>query len=98
MFIFSFVRNKILPNRSILNIMISVRTISDTVLNDLLMVYRCIRPLSRDWGTRNSVETLQSGYAPRSGPEIKDERSSAKDSAPERPRCGIPEEVVRSCS
>jgi len=38
---------------------------------------------------RNSTETQQSGHAPRSGPEVKNERSSPKDGAPERLRCGI---------
>jgi len=33
---------------------------------------------------RNSEETQQSGYASRSVPEIKDGRSKAKDSTPER--------------
>jgi len=32
---------------------------------------------------RNSTETHQSGHAPRSRPEVKNGRSSAKDSAPE---------------
>jgi len=41
---------------------------------------------------RNSTETL--GHAPRSGPEIKNGRSSAKDGAPERLRCGTVKEVV----
>jgi len=39
-------------------------------------------------------ETQQSGHAPRSGPEVKNDRSSAKDDAPERLRCqAIQEEV-----
>jgi len=33
---------------------------------------------------RNSTETQQSGHTPRSGPEIKNRRSSAEDGAPER--------------
>jgi len=33
---------------------------------------------------RNSAETQQSGHAPRSGPEVKNGRSSAKDGALER--------------
>jgi len=37
------------------------------------------RPLPRDGVWRNSMETQQSGYAPRSGPEVKYEKSSAKD-------------------
>jgi len=44
------------------------------------------RPLPRDGARRNSVETQESGYASRYGPEIKI-RSSAKDSAPERLGC-----------
>jgi len=36
---------------------------------------------------RNSAETQQSGHAPRSVPEIKDGRSSVKDSMPERLGC-----------
>jgi len=37
---------------------------------------------------RNSTETQQSGNAPRSGPEVIDGRSNAKDGALERLRCG----------
>jgi len=37
---------------------------------------------------RNSLEAQQSGHAPRSRPEIKDGRNSAKDGAPKRLRCG----------
>jgi len=37
---------------------------------------------------RNSTETQQSGHAPRSGQEVKNGRSCAKDGAPERLRCG----------
>jgi len=37
----------------------------------------------------SSAETQQSGHAPKSGPEIKNGRSSAKDGALERLRCGI---------
>jgi len=35
---------------------------------------------------RNSMETQQSGHAPRSGAEVKNRRSSAKDGTPERLR------------
>jgi len=42
---------------------------------------------------RNSTETQQSGHAPRSGPEVRNGRSSAKDGAPERLRCGRIQEV-----
>jgi len=43
---------------------------------------------------RNSMETQQSGHAPRSGPENKNGRSSAKDGAPERLGCGTVKENV----
>jgi len=43
---------------------------------------------------RNSTETQQSGYAPRSGPEVKNGGSSAEDSAPERLGCGTDKEEV----
>jgi len=42
---------------------------------------------------RNSTETQQSGHAPKSGPEVKN-GESAKDSAPERFRCGTVKEEV----
>jgi len=45
---------------------------------------------------RNSTETQQSGQAPRSGPEIKNGRSSAKDGAPKRLGCEtVKEEVIQ---
>jgi len=43
---------------------------------------------------KNSTETQQSGYAPRSEPEVKNKRSSAKDGAPERFECGKNQEEV----
>jgi len=43
---------------------------------------------------RNSTETQQSGHAPRSGPEINNGRSSAKDGAPERLGCLTVKEEV----
>jgi len=44
---------------------------------------------SRGMGSwRNFTETQQSGHASRSGPAIKNGRSSSKDGAPERLRCG----------
>jgi len=43
---------------------------------------------------RNSTETQQSGHAPRSGPDVKNGRSSAEDGAPERLRCGTVKEEV----
>jgi len=43
---------------------------------------------------RNSAEAQQSSHAPRSGPEVKNGRSSAKDGAPVRLRCGTIQEEV----
>jgi len=43
---------------------------------------------------RNSTETQQSGHASRSGPEIKNGRSSAENGAPERLDCGTVKEEV----
>jgi len=43
---------------------------------------------------RNFTEIQQSGHAPKSGPEVKNERNSAKDGAPERLRCGTIQEEV----
>jgi len=43
---------------------------------------------------RNSTETQQLGYAPMSGPEVKNERSSAKDGAPKWLRCETTQEEV----
>jgi len=43
---------------------------------------------------RNYTETQKSGHAPRSGAEVKSGRSSAKDGAPERLRCGTVQEEV----
>jgi len=44
---------------------------------------------------RNSTETQQSVHAPRSGPEVKNGRSSAEDGALERIGCGTVKEEVR---
>jgi len=41
---------------------------------------------------RNSAETQQSDYTPRSGPEVKNRRSSVKNGAPERFNASNPEE------
>jgi len=41
---------------------------------------------------RNSTETQQSGYASKSGPEVKNGRSGAEDGAPERLRRGTIQE------
>jgi len=43
---------------------------------------------------KNSTETQHLGHAPRSGPEVKNGRSSAKDGTPERLRCGTIQEEV----
>jgi len=43
---------------------------------------------------RNFMETQQSGHAPRSGPEVKNGRSGAKDGAPERLGCETVKEVM----
>jgi len=41
-----------------------------------------------------STEMQQSGNSPRSGPEVKNERSSAEDGVPERLGCGTVKEEV----
>jgi len=43
---------------------------------------------------RNSTETQQSGHAPRSGPEVRNGRSSAEDGAPKRLICETVKEEV----
>jgi len=43
---------------------------------------------------RNSTETQQLGHTSRSGPEVKNRRSSAKHGAPERLGCGTVKEEV----
>jgi len=43
---------------------------------------------------RNSMETQKSGHVPWSGLEVKNGRSRAKDSTPERLRCGTIQEEV----
>jgi len=56
------------------------------------------RTLRKDAVLRHSAETQQSRHAPvalRSAPEIKDERSSDKDSAPECLRCRTIQGEVR---
>jgi len=53
------------------------------------------RPLPRDGGVEElHTEIQQSGHSERYGPEIKN-RSSAKDGAPERLRCGTIQKEVR---
>jgi len=51
------------------------------------------QPLSRDMGVEE-LHGEQSDQAPRSGPEVKNGRSSAKDGALERLRCGTIQEEV----
>jgi len=43
---------------------------------------------------RNTTETQQSGHAARSEPEVKNGRSSAENSAPERLGCGTVKEKI----
>jgi len=45
-------------------------------------------------GGKNSTEAQQSGHAPRSGPEVKNGRRSAKDGVPERLGCGTIQEEM----
>jgi len=45
------------------------------------------RPLPRDEAWTNSTKTQHSDHPPWSGLEVKNERSSAKDGAPERLGC-----------
>jgi len=40
------------------------------------------------------METQQSGHVPRSGQEVKNGKSSAKDGVPKRLRCGTVKEEV----
>jgi len=47
------------------------------------------RPLLREWG----IEELH-GNPTRSGPEVKNGRSSVKDGAPKRLRCGTAKKEV----
>jgi len=59
-----------------------------------LVVVVVLPGLFRGIGTwRNSAETQQLGHAPRSGPEVKNEISSAEDGALERFRRGTIQEV-----
>jgi len=43
---------------------------------------------------KNSTETQQLGRTSKSGPEVKNERSSAEDGVPKRLRCGTAKEEV----
>jgi len=56
-------------------------------LEVIMLVVVLPDPFRRMGVWRNSTETQQSGHAPRSGPEVKNESSSAKDGAPERLGC-----------
>jgi len=51
-------------------------------------------PFRRMGAWRNSTETQHSGHAPRSGPEVKNGRSSAKDGTSERLGCRTIQEEV----
>jgi len=53
-----------------------------------------LNPFQKMRARRNSTETKQSGYVSRSGPEIKNEKNSAKDSTPEKLRCGTDQKDV----
>jgi len=46
------------------------------------------RSFPRDGERRDSTDTQKSGHATNSGPEVKNRRSSAKDGALKRLRCG----------
>jgi len=67
-------------NRFNISVKISVEILIST---DIQMVKYdgggATRPLPRDGGVEESTETQQSGHAPRSGPEVKNGRRSAKD-------------------
>jgi len=45
-------------------------------------------PNLKGWRHRGTPWRQQSGHAPKSEPEVKNGRSSAKDGMPERLRCG----------
>jgi len=56
--------------------------------SEILVVVVLPDPFRGMGAWRKSSETQLSAHARRSGPQIKDGRSSAKDGAPERLRCG----------
>jgi len=64
----------------------SPKIIFDTILNDPVVVVNLPDPFRGMGSWRNSTETQQSGHVPKSGPEVKNGRSSAEDGAPERSR------------
>jgi len=61
------------------------------------------RPFPRDGGAEELHKAQQSGNAPRSGPDVKNRRSSTKNGTPERLICGTiqeenpAEDVCRRC-
>jgi len=62
---------------------------NDTIIRHLVVLVMVLPDFFRGMGAwRNSTETQLSGHASRSEQEVKNERSSAKDVAPERLRCG----------
>jgi len=68
---------------------------TEAVLFVCLWWWWCYPTPSEGWGAwRNITETQQLGHTPRSGPEVKNRRSSAKDSASERLGCGTIQEEV----
>jgi len=71
------------------------QTITSIRLQRMVVVVVLPDPFRGMGAWTNSTETQQSSHAPRSGPEIKNGRSSAKDGAPERLRCKTIQEEVR---
>jgi len=63
-------------------------------VNHLAVVVVLPDPFRGMGAWRNSTETQQSDHAPRSGPEVKNERSSSDDGMPERLGCGTVKEEV----
>jgi len=60
----------------------------------MVMVVVLPDPFRGMW--RNSTEIQQSGHTPRSGPEVKNGRSSAKDGTPAKLGCGTIQKAVSS--
>jgi len=50
----------------------------------MVMVVMLPDPFRRMGARRNFADTQQSGHAPKSGPEVKNVKSIAKDGSPER--------------
>jgi len=63
-------------------------------MREVILVVVLPDPIRGMGSWRNSTETQQSGHAPRSGPEVENGRSSAKDGAAERLRCGTIQKEV----